>query len=558
MRNLRKSPFSLIMAILILAGAAGGPRAGAQPPLPMPKPKPAPAVPVQAVDDIFSSLKDAGSPGCAVSVSRAGRTLITRSYGASDLEHGVRISPKSVFEAGSISKQFTAASILLLVQDGKLRLDDDVRRYVPELPDYGVPVTLAHLLSHTSGLRDWGDAAQIAGWRNGKRVFSNADALQIIFRQRSANATPGDYFEYTGTGYVLLAEVVQRVSGKSLAEFTRERLFKPLNMGDTSWREDFRRIVPNRALGYRRIGEETLLYMPFMNVVGPDGLLTTVDDLLTWNAALDSGALGPFVTRELQREAHDNGGRPLGYARGLWVAVRDGQREVSHGGQTGGFQATLLRYPDQQLSVVLLCNGFEITSNDFGHRLAALYLPPPPSPAPTGGAPISAAEAERYAGTFVDEAASQMATAAATSEGLTWRGGLLRAVARGRFESSDGETIVFQGPDRVEVIEENGVASTFARLKDPSPGPEALAGLEGTYHSDELRADYEVSIQGGELHLHNPDTGYLSGVFKAAGGDLFAVPGILVRFRRDPAGRGSAFSLGIRRAHFDFRHVPPR
>ncbi|HYR07540.1 MAG TPA: serine hydrolase domain-containing protein, partial [Longimicrobium sp.] len=180
------------------------------------------------VDSLFAAWNKAESPGCAVGVSHNGRTVLSRAYGSANLEHGIPNTPATVFEAGSVSKQFTAAAIVRLAQQGKLSLDDDVRRHVPEVPDYGTPITLRHLLNHTSGLRDWGSVMQLAGWPRGTRIYTHAHALDVISRQKSLNFTPGAEYSYSNTGYNLLAIIVERVSGVSLNEFSRRELFEPL------------------------------------------------------------------------------------------------------------------------------------------------------------------------------------------------------------------------------------------------------------------------------------------------------------------------------------------
>ncbi len=271
----------------------------------------------------------------------------------------------TIFEAGSVSKQFIAAAILTLVQDGKIALSDNIRKYLPEMPDYGTPITIDELLNHTSGLRDWGDEEEIAGWPRTERVYDLASVLSDASRQHALNYTPGTHWSYTNTGFNLLAIIVQRVSGKTLAQFTRERLFDPLGMMHTSWRDDFRHIVPGRAIAYERHGQGYEQMMPFENAYGNGGLLTTVGDLLTWNRALSSGKLGSFITAKLQEPAKLANGEVLNYARGLFVQEHQGLREVSHSGSTAGYRAWLGRFPDNGLSMALLCNGSDVSPSAY-------------------------------------------------------------------------------------------------------------------------------------------------------------------------------------------------
>jgi CubicO group peptidase (beta-lactamase class C family) len=305
-----------------------------------------------------------------------GASVLQKAYGMADLEHDVRNTTDTIFEAGSVSKQFTAASVLLLAKEGKLSLDDPARKYIPELPDYGPALLIRHMLNHTSGLRDWGEVAAIAGWPRTTRVHTHAHVLDIVSRQRSLNFVPGSQYSYSNTGYNLAAIIVARVSGKPFAEFSQERLFKPLGMTHTSWRDDFTRIVKNRAIAYADGGDgQFRMDMPFENVHGNGGLLTTVGDLLTWNENFVSPKVGDAAfVREQQETGRFNDGRPQAYALGLFIGQYRGLREVSHSGATAGYRAYLARYPDQHVSVAVLCNASSGTATQYAQAVADMYL----------------------------------------------------------------------------------------------------------------------------------------------------------------------------------------
>lgn len=330
----------------------------------------------QGLEALFAPWNHPDSPGCALGVAAAGGPPLLRFYGSADLEHDVPIREDTVFEAGSVSKQFTAASILLLVQQGKLALSDDVRRYLPELPDYGAPITIDQLLSHTSGLRDWGEVEALAGWPRTSRAYTPADVLAITVRQKSLNYPPGTAYSYTNTGFNLLALIVERLSGQTLARFSQEHLFTPLGLTHTSWRDDFRRIVKGRAVAYEALaaGRYQQL-MPFEDTYGHGGLLTTVGDLLKWNDALTRGALGGPLSAALAQPAALNDGTPIGYGRGLFVGAWRGTPEWSHSGATAAYRAWLGRYPQAQLSIALLCNTTDADTTALAHAVADLYLP---------------------------------------------------------------------------------------------------------------------------------------------------------------------------------------
>ena len=322
---------------LLLAAAPLAPL-GAQQPVATSATTTTSRVPIERVDAVFGRFAGTTAPGCAVGVSEDGRAVMTRAYGMADLEHDVANTPATIFEAGSVSKQFTAAAIVLLAQEGKLSLDDEARKHVPELPDYGKPITIRHLLTHTSGLRDWGSVAAIGGWPRGTRTYTHAHVLDIAGRQKALNYAPGMYYSYTNTGYNLLAVIVDRVSGMPFAQFTRTRLFEPLGMTSTQWRDDYARVVKGRAIAYRPgAGGQWRMDMPFEQVHGNGGLLTTVDDMLKWTENLRTGAVGgPKFLEEMHRQARLTSGRQIEYARGLYVTTHRGVREVSHGGATAG------------------------------------------------------------------------------------------------------------------------------------------------------------------------------------------------------------------------------
>jgi CubicO group peptidase (beta-lactamase class C family) len=382
------------------------------------------------VDQIFARWT-AETPGCAVGVSKEGVRVLEKSYGMADLEHDIRNTPETIFEAGSVSKQFTAAAVLLLAREGKLSLEDPVRRHVPELPDYGAPLTIKQMLMHMSGLRDWGAVAALGGWPRTSRVYTHAHVLDIISRQKSLNFTPGAQYSYSNSGYNLAAIIVSRVSGKSFAEFSDERIFKPLGLTRTSWRDDYTRIVKGRAIAYAERRGGFSQNMPFENVHGNGGLLTTVGDLLRWNEHFSKPQLGDAEFLRVQQEPGAfNDGRPGRYALGLMVGEYKGVREVGHSGSTAGYRAHLARYPDQRVSVAVLCNVSTGAATQYAHGVADIYLgsaikaadtpnrPRPPAAEPFKPTPAQLAS---YAGTYVSDEAEATFTIVVEGEDLVLR-----------------------------------------------------------------------------------------------------------------------------------------
>jgi CubicO group peptidase (beta-lactamase class C family) len=412
-------------------------------------------VPDAQIDAVFSRWTDQ-TPGCALGVSRDGKPVVQKAYGMADLEHDAPNRPDTIFEAGSVSKQFTAAAVLLLAKDGKLSLDDPARKYVPELPDYGAPLTIRHMLQHTSGLRDWGEVASIAGWPRTTRVHTHAHVLEILSRQKALNFPSGTQYSYSNSGYNLAAIIVSRVSGKPFAEFSRERIFEPLGMTRTSWRDDHTRIVKGRATAYSATPGGFRINMPFENVHGNGGLLTTVGDLLKWNENFVTPKIGDEAFLKLQQlPGVFNDGKAHTYAMGLVVAPYRGVAEVGHSGSTAGYRAHLTRFPEQHLSVAVLCNVSSGAATQYARTVADMYLAGSLQPAttrPTTTREVTPFEPDRadlaaYAGRYYSEEAEAMYEVAVDGEALVVRRrpdtvSRLRATAKDDFRLG-GSTLRF-------------------------------------------------------------------------------------------------------------------
>ncbi len=417
----------------------------------------APTVAESTVDAVFARWTPS-TPGCAVGVSRKGTPVLRKAYGMADLEHDIPNTADTIFEAGSVSKQFTAAAVLLLARDGKLSLDDPARKHVPELPDYGTPLTIRHLLQHTSGLRDWGEVAGIAGWPRTTRVHTHAHVLDILRRQKALNFTPGTQYSYSNSGYNLAAIIVSRVSGKSFAEFSRERIFEPLGLTRTSWRDDYRRVVKGRAIAYAPAAGGYRADMPLEDVHGNGGLLTTVGDLLKWNQNFAAPTIGDEAFLKLQQQPGTfTDGKPHQYAMGLFVRPYRGVPEVSHSGSTAGYRAHLTRFPQQEhLSVAVLCNVSTGAATQYAMAVADMYLPAnlPPVPAaertprPPSAYAADPADLATFAGRYYsDEAEVEYEVALEGAELVIKRRPdtviRLRPTARDEFASSGGASYKF-------------------------------------------------------------------------------------------------------------------
>jgi CubicO group peptidase (beta-lactamase class C family) len=493
------------------------------------------------VDHIFDKWSTS-TPGCAVGVSVGGRPVLARAYGMADLEHDVRNTPDTIFEAGSVSKQFTAAAVLLLAREGKLSLDDAVRKHVPELPDYGTPLTIRHMLNHTSGLRDWGSVAGITGWPRTSRVYTHAHVLDIVSRQRALNFTPGTRYSYSNTGYNLAAIIVTRVSGMPFAEFTRLRLFAPLGMTRTSWRDDYGRIVKGRAVSYSDGRDGIRMLMPFENVHGNGGLLTTVGDLLRWNENFVAPKVGDraFVD-EQQRAGRFNDGRAHGYALGLQVGSYKGVREVAHGGATAGYRAYLSRYPEAQVGVAVLCNASSANATEYANAVADLYLGDRLNGAALTPKRVLTPEAiGGVAGMYQNTQTGVALTIVGAENGVRIeRGPTFVAMSSSRFETAEGDVLEI-GADRARLIDSFGSADTLVRVTPVTPSLAQLRELTGAYASDEAEVVLHAAIEDDGLVLkRRPDTTIrLTPTYRDAFSSLLGT----VIFRRE-GGRITSFSV---------------
>lgn len=505
------------------------------------------------LDDIFKAHASSSGPGCAVGVSEKGQMVAARAWGMADLEHGVANTPDTVFEAGSVSKQFTAAALLLLERDGKLKMSDDVRRHIPELPNYGTMLTLDHLVSHTGGLRDWGEVAALGGWPRGTRSYTNEEALAIAVRQKALNYRPGEEYSYTNTGYNLAAVVVQRVSGKSLAEFTAERIFRPLGMTRTQWRDRFTRVVKDRAIAYRATPQGPVMDMPFEDTYGHGGLLTTVGDLLIWNRALDEGRLGAGFAERMAEQAVLTGGRRVAYARGVFVDRRFGRREVAHSGATAGYRAWLGRYPEVRVSVAVLCNAADANAVQLGHRVARLAVVAPAEvPAVRRETPTSSEELKVRPGLYLNERTGQVARIVQEGQSLRITGGpVLFAEPEARYLA--GADVVVFTPQGFERRSPDGEVAAYRRLQPHAHTPAELAPAAGLYASDEAAATLRLELRDGRLVLTPLDRPSARDVLEPLARDTFRLPNGVLRLVRGAGGRVEAlrFTGGrVRDLHF--------
>lgn len=453
------------------------------------------------IDEIFSWATPE-TPGCAVAVSQNGEVVVNRGYGLADLETEAPIGPTTVFDIGSVQKQFVAAAVLLLVEEGRLSLSDDIRQHIPQLPDYGHEITVDNLLTHTSGVRDW------VGLSNFSR--GDEDALTLILRQRGLNFAPGEEWSYSNSGYVLLKEIVARRSGMSFSEFARTRLFEPLGMENTMYATDIR-AASNGAVAYEQEGDVWRPAMMLGDDRGGGAVLSTVSDLLIWNDALSTARLGPLVTGKLEEPTRLSNGRELTYARGLFVEDTPFGRAVWHTGSARAFEALLSRLPDHGLSIAMLCNAGETADRNMeGHRIADVFLPEAAArqseanePSRVVGERPVEVDVTAKAGLFFSEESGQPLRLVARDGGLRIAGGpALVAVAEDRFRNPDGTLSFMSGdefelrflsPDALELVSMEGEVTRYRRAQPYAPSAAELRQFAGRYGSSDLGAVFEIT-----------------------------------------------------------------
>lgn len=499
------------------------------------------------VDRIFSSF-NTHTPGCAVGVSQNGALVLKSGYGMADLERNVPITANSIFESGSVAKQFTAAALMLLAQDGKISLDDPLRKYLTELPDLGQPVTIRQVLSHVSGIREWRPIAEFGGLPEGAYVYGNQDLLRMAAKQKALNFDPGTHYSYTNTGFNVSTILIERAlgNGQTFQQFTQERIFGPLGMTHSRWRDDFRTVVPNRALAYGPVAGGWIQETPVENIIGAGGLLTNVGDLLLWNENFTHAKVGGrALVEEQQTPAVLKGGRKISYAKGLMVSTRDGLREVSHSGSTGGYRTWLGRYPDKGVSVAVMCNAANANPTRLGRETARLWTGAVESKtaAAYGADP---AKLQALTGLYRKTRDNTVVELRLRDGKLTLSpGGELMPVGAGKFLSVASERhLTFEEGSPVRLrVETPDDEIVYERVQPATPSSADLDAMRGEYASAETGAavivDRDADTLSMRVGLAKPV--HLKPTFR----DAFATPtGAAVLFLRGDGGRITGFSAG--------------
>lgn len=443
------------------------------------------------VDKIFARWDKPNSPGCTLGIIQEGRFIYERGYGMANLEYGIPLTSQSVFRIGSTSKQFTAMCIVLLEEEGKLSVDDNLKKYFPKMPDYAESITIRQLLHHTSGVRDYLTLMSLAGAR-GDDFYTDPEVVDLIVRQKELNFAPGDEFLYSNSGYFLLAEIVERVTGDSMRVYAEDKIFKPLGMTHTHFHDDFTQIVKSRASGYgRKKGGDFWINMTTLGMIGDGGVFTSVDDLLLWDLNFYDNKLGKADTRLIEKmltPGNLNSGEKLDYAFGLGISEYKGLKMVSHGGSFVGFRADMIRFPEQEFSVIVLANLGNINPSRLAKQVADIYL----------------------ADQFTPEK-----------------------------KKSDVAKTPKKKPD----------SKTANKIPRETLDAKQLEEYVGDYYSDELDVTYRIILKKDKLHLQqkNPHRPYPGGILQQQQKDRYNVDRLILNFDYDEKNNVTSFTVNAGR-----------
>jgi CubicO group peptidase (beta-lactamase class C family) len=528
-------------------------------------------------DSVFQRFDRTDSPGCALGVYQDGKILYARGYGMASLELGVALSPRSVLDVGSISKQFTAMSMLMLQKEGKLNLDDPIRKYIPEMPAYGDKITLRRALSQTSGLRDL-----YVMWGQTGRAFAGdtVDALRIITRSAEPNYEPGSRYLYTNSGWILAAQIVYRLTGKTLAQFAEERIFGPLGMKDTRYLADASMIIPGLATAYSprqggAAGFRVARSAYDGAIMGAGAVHTTVEDFGKWLNNYDVGEIGgPDIVEIMTTATKLNDGNPaasganLAYAVGLTVGTLRGLRVVSHGGSWAGYRGHFYRFPDQRFAVATFCNLSTSGPDSLARKVAGIYLGDRMQPdsaliwttalnaAPRVEVPVSSLRS--LTGVWRNVERGEVRRTRFIGDTLFSLGGertRLVPLDGGRFRAGTSSEIRFDGdPPTRMIVRTSGDSVTYTRADTTAVTPAQLTEFAGEYRNDEIEATHTWKVEKGQLvvYANNRRLGVLEPSYK----DGFTRGDNVIDVQRDAKGRITGFVVEAGRVrHLRFTRV---
>ncbi|MBS1524577.1 MAG: beta-lactamase family protein [Bacteroidetes bacterium] len=518
-------------------------------------------------DSIFNTYKN--QPGVAVLVVQSGKIAFEKGYGLANLEYNIPVTPVTVFDIASVSKQFTGYAISTLIQEGKISPDDDIHKYLPDVPDFGKKITIRNLVHHTSGLRDWPEALHAAGWR-WEEAFGWDDIMRMVKQQKELDFEPGSKYQYSNTGYNLLAAIIEKVTGETWPVWVDEHIFKPLRMNSSQILTDYSKVIKNQASSYYPDKDDFHKASDMLTAWGSSSIFTTAEDLARWVIRFQRGLheKDPVYLRMIETDKL-NDGKKNNYAYGLEVADDGGLRNINHTGGWAGFATVISNYPDQELSIILLSNnaGFDSygRANQLARALLANKMKPGPKLENIGSKPtvsLATQVLRKYANTY--KLGEGWYVTFTLEDGKL----MVQATSEAKFPTEPKSDTVIWVPaynaaftfsditDKANTAKYKGIIAP--KITPVRVDASQFGQYAGSYYSPELEATYRVYVKDDKLMVHHMRLGDFELVPDAAG--MFSCDVGRIRFEKDGRGKVTGFKLSggrVRNIRFDLVNSKP-
>jgi CubicO group peptidase (beta-lactamase class C family) len=460
---------------------------------------------VKKIDAIFSEYDRTNSPGCALAILKDGKIIYKRGYGMANMEYNIAISPTSIFHIASISKQFSAAALIKLSLDGKLSLQDDIRKYIPEVPDFGHTITINNLIHHTSGIRDQWDLQGLAGWRDDD-LITEQDIVEMLKRQKDLNFLPGEEYLYCNTGFTLAGILVKKVTGVSLRDYADSVFFKPLGMINTHFHSDHSEITPNRTSAYYKDDKgKWKISIPVFDNYGATSLFTTVEDLAKWDENFYTKKIGGEEFIKLMRRVDKlNDGTPQNYASGLVLSTYKGYKTEGHGGADAGYRSNLVRLPEEHFSVILFANLANINTSSLSNKVIDIFFPDKSVKSPAFHADSTILK--KWAGEYFDTRTQAKLSVTSKKGKLLLRSTELVPSSNSTFSLGSAK-LTFTGDStnaNLTISSEGSRAKVYNKVRPINLAISKLAEYEGEFYSKELDTKYVLYVKDGGLQIKIP------------------------------------------------------
>lgn len=465
------------------------------------------------LDELFKQWDKPDSPGCALAIIKDGKNIYKKGYGMADLEHNIPISSESIFCIGSVTKQFIAMCILLLTEQDKISLDDDIRKYLPKFPNYNQTITIRNLIHHTSGIRDFTELLLISG----KRYLDNntrREAMSIILKQKQLNFSPGEEMLYGNSNYLLLIAIIENITGKPIREFADENIFIPLDMKNTFLIEDSKSIIKNRAFGYTSNGEGRY-FNDFRTNIGLSVVYSNVDDLFLWDQNYYNNKLGNTgqnLIKSMLTPYWLNNGTEGDYCFGVAFDKYKGEKRIWHNGFIGGYRSQYITFPEHRFSVIILTNSSNLHPEPLADKIADMVLKIKPQEFESPEILIDPEIYTKYNGKYLSESLGMVKISTVKGclifQGLSFRRTELIAESESSFflkgfkvRISFEKTGNNSGSQYVLHQQGMGIDEIYRKIEPSTLSQEELKYYVGKYYSEETNSTYKILIRNNGLYL---------------------------------------------------------